>query len=203
MLVLGLTIAVVAEILVLLGAYTAYQDRFFFPSQMKARGFAQGFPYVVHLGMWSDFFLISPILGVLTALYANQWSETNWLISVLIGTIVSFALHYLVYLKGNLPGSAGYNGRLTISGWIHLIYTAYALAILALFYFSTSAIGHSIAIILSLLLSIHVLLPFLGQTITNRFHPDWFPENPLKLRSSWIALIVIWIFIIWRCMQIW
>lgn len=202
-LALAILIGLSAELLVIGGALAAYRDQFFFVSQMKKRGFSQGFPFVIHGGMWSDFFIISPVIAFLTYVYASQWSVTEWVIAGIAGIIISLLLHFLVYIKGNLPGSHGYRGKTTIAGWLHILYTALALAILTLFYFCTSGIHHDVLIIVSVILALHPFTPLVGQALANKYGPGWFPENPFAVPAIWIALIIIWLFIIWRYVVLW
>ncbi|CAN5683527.1 hypothetical protein BH11PAT2_BH11PAT2_03790 [soil metagenome] len=196
--ILAIVLEIIAELLVLGGALAAYRDRFFFVSQMKERGFSQGFPFVIHGGMWSDFFIISPLIAVLTYLYASQWSTSEWLVAGLIGLIASLLVHFLVYLKGELPGSQGYGGKTTIAGWFHIIYTALALAVLCLFYFYTHSISHQVLVVTSVILVLHPLTPLIGQALANKYGPEWFPQNPFRMPGIWPALVVIWAFILWR-----
>lgn len=200
---LALIVGLSAELLVIGGALAAYRDSFFFVSQMKKRGFTQGFPFVIHGGMWSDFFIISPLIAFLTYQYADQWSAAEWVVAGIIGMIISLLLHFLVYIKGSLPGSHGYGGKTTIAGWLHILYTGLALAVLALFYFSTSGIHRDVLTIVSVILALHPFTPLVGQALANKYGPEWFPENPLTTPAIWIALLVIWLFIIWRCVVLW
>ncbi|MDB4991860.1 MAG: hypothetical protein JWL75_105 [Parcubacteria group bacterium] len=202
-LTLAIAVGVSMELLVIGGALAAYTDRFFFVSQMKERGIAQGFPFVIHGGMWSDFFIISPLAAFLIYSYATQWTVAEWITAGVVGVIVSLLLHFLVYIKGELPGSHGYDGKTTVAGWLHIIYTAVALAVLALFYFSTAGIRHNVLGIVSVILALHPSIPLIGQALANKYGPDWFPENPFKIPGIWLALVVIWLFIVWRCLALW
>lgn len=200
---LGIAVVLIAELLVAAGAAAAYKDKFFFVRQMKERGFEKGFPFVIHGAMWSDLFIISPLVGFLVAAYASQWSVESWVIAGVAGMLVSLALHFFVYLKGTLPGSHGYNGNLTTAGWIHVVYTALALQIIALFYFATTSIDHTHLLITSILLALHLPTGLIGQLWANKRHPEWFPENPLKYYGVWIfiavmvALIGLWTYVLW------
>lgn len=200
---LAIIIGTIAELLVIGGAFAAYWDRFFFVSQMKTRGFAQGFPFIIHGGMWSDFFVISPLIAFLTYSYASQWSVSAWTMAALTGSVVSLLLHFLVYLRGELPGSHGYNGKTTVAGWLHIVYTALALTVVILFLFATNGISNVVLVATSAILILHPLTPLMGQALANKFGPEWFPQNPFREPGIWVALVVIWAFVVWRCTALW
>lgn len=198
-----LVIAVAANFLVVASGIAAYADKFFFVHQMRERGLKAGFPFVIHGAMWSDLLVVSPILVVLCAFYGPQWDLVEWSISGLVGAGASLILHFGIYLRGSLPGSHGSCGRLTTAGFLHLIYTAFALQIFGLFYFLTAKINHPTLLAVSVLLGLHILTGLAGQVWASVRHSDWFPERPHKSLALWMSIFTIWLFIAWRTVVAW
>lgn len=193
----GIVVCVGSIFFVLLSAYLAHKDRFLTVRQMQAKGFPQGLPFLMHGAMWSDLILLSPLFGLIAGLYLEEWSSAALLITFVLGTIISLLLHYLVFLKGSMPGSHGYNGKLSPTGWVHVLYTALALALLFLFYFFTPGIEKGVAVLVSAAVALHLLIGFGSQVLLSLRAPSWFPEKPYKSPALWAALFFLWGLIYW------
>ena len=196
-LTIGISVGIGSALLVVLGGYLAHKDGFLTVRQMQAKGFPHGLPFLMHGAMWSDLILLSPLFGVITGFHAENWSPSSWLVAVLFGIAVSLLIHYLVFLKGSMPGSHGYNGKLTATGWVHVCYMALALAMLSLFYFATPGVDSGMAFVVSVVLGLHIFVGFGYQALLSLLAPSWFPENPYKSPGLWIALILLWTLIYW------
>jgi hypothetical protein len=167
------------EILIFIGAWFAYRDRFLTVKQMLAKGVPQGMPYVWQFGIWGDIILISPLLGLIVAWYGGQWSPVEVSVACGIGFLVSAGMHYQ-YINHpiQIPTSLVYGQRLTLAGWEHFVYMAEALAVLILFYFATSRLSPWLVIITSSVLMVHTAV--LGMNTMLKVKPlTWYPSGPL------------------------
>ncbi|HEX3651862.1 MAG TPA: hypothetical protein VHU18_03465 [Rhizomicrobium sp.] len=196
---LGLVVGVLSVSLVLAGAIAAYTDEFFFVSQIRARRQQRGFPYVIHGGMWSDIVLICPLLTLIVAAYAGSWTLRDILCALVAGLIVSYGLHFASYVRTDFPTFMGFRGRLTMSGWCHLVFMGYALGVFALFYFATNTADHLFVVIVSFSLGAHVLISQSGQIFASIYAPDWFTDRPLRNPQMWAITLLTWLVLIWRC----
>lgn len=198
---IGLIIGILAQSLVLLGAWIAHKDGFFSVDEMRKRGIQHGLPFAGHAGMWGDAIAISPILGIATAGYCTQWSIGNILLSALVAFAASAALHFFVYVKGTLPGTHAEGGKLTRSGWVHLVYMGYAFTILILLYFFTKNVDHVFLVLVSIILPVHIWFGSLMNL--DLMKQDWFPEKPLKSPFGWMSVAIVAVLVTIQTWRIW
>jgi hypothetical protein len=60
--------------LIVLEAWLASLDGMFSIRQMRYRGIRDGLPFTGHSAMWSDVFIITPLLVAIWASYAETWT---------------------------------------------------------------------------------------------------------------------------------
>lgn len=114
--------------------------------QMQRRGITNGLPFTKHLGAWSELLLMPFAIGIM-ANYATQWSSKAISISIVIGLVVSVAMHFS-WIKGSkrqehMLSPEGLNS----CGYIHIVYFAGVFAELILFYLGSSPTMHDKVVI--------------------------------------------------------
>jgi hypothetical protein len=166
---------------VLLQAYEAWQDEFLTPVQISANGIASGLPFIAHGGMWSDLTLFAGIMATIMTVYARQWTIGQWAAAVASGSVASAALHWGVYIHGPLPEAHVHDGVVTAAGWIHVLYMAFGLAVLMLFYFSSKKLSATFVTWISILLVVHTIIGVhLPLKIWAKIAaPSWYVGQPI------------------------
>lgn len=167
----GLEVFLLAELLVLAGAYAACLDRFFTVGDMHSRGLSKGIPFIAHGGMWGDLLWISPLLGIIVSRFGSQWSVMEILVVCAMGFSGSAIMH-LSYVKTDLPEAHTHDHKLTTAGWIHVVYMGTAFSILILLFFFTRGVSQRFAGITYFVLTLHM---FVGTHIPLWFaNPEWY-----------------------------
>jgi hypothetical protein len=193
---------------VILQAWLANIDGYLTPSQVqnwhrKDVGWEigyKGMPFLGNATMWTDFFVISPVLGTIISNFFWVWHTEDMIASLCFGFVASFFLHFLVYAREGWNEAHVHDGKPTPVGWVHLGYQSVALGVLIQFYFFTpSRIEgvESVAPVISLLLFGHLVLgthiiPFLR-------HKAWFfGGNPMTDAPSIISVLAGGLLLLWR-----
>lgn len=177
------------ETLVVLQGIAAYRDGFFTPDQMLSRGVAHGLPFAWHLAMWGDLLVISPLAAYAVGRYSNTWRLDVLMWSVAIGVVASTGLH-LIYIQSSFPEAHVQNHALTAAGWLHAIYMAAAVAILAQFLFFTPEVPAAFLWAISVLIVLHVFVGnhMLLGLIKLRMPLPWYSPQPLKSYVGWATI---------------
>jgi hypothetical protein len=138
-------------------------------------------PFYAHGGMWADFFLMSPILGIIVT-YHQQWTTVQWIISLIIGFAVAIGMQ-MQYQKGE-PCSTNYGGKTIVGGWLHVVYFAAALATLIQWFCHTTGVSHGHVIVVSAMLAVFFPLGML--------QPSWYVHKNFNRQAlfQFIAAIV-------------
>lgn len=176
-----LTILVFLAAVALQGLF-AYYDGFFWPSQML-RKVSRGLPFFAHGGMWGDVIIISPLVAIIVERYSPQWSFREIVLAILVGLIVSFAMHE-TYKAGTFPEAHVQYGHLTSAGWVHFGYMAAALAVLGLYYLDAEYTPYMWVV--SALLIIHTAIG--THVVLGLAQPDWYSGRPLQSMGTWGAI---------------
>lgn len=153
----------------------------------------EGRPFLWHGGLWGDIFILTPLFGWILAMYASQWNILFGFFIFAIGFLLSALLHWM-YISTPFPDSLAWGGKLSIAGWLHLIYMSASFAILGLFYFATDATLANIVFV-SIVVAIHVGFgTHVVLTILNRavFHQRKFPDR-ISALDTWLVLFGTWI----------
>ena len=190
---IGLTASAVSLLFVLVIGWLSYRDKFFSVKQMTDRGISAGLPFAVHHGMWGDLFIITPLVGLIINLHS--WSAYQIVSSLVFGVIISAIMHKSYTLAARREALVD-EGRLTIAGKVHAVYMALALGVFSLFYIYTPAPPHSLLILTSLLLAIHIVIG--TQVVFSFTKPKWYPSDPLKNPATWLVVGSVWVFLLWR-----
>ncbi len=194
---LGTMVFFAAEILIAWEAFSAYQEEFFTVKQMRLwRHIDKGLPFMAHLGMWGECFLISPILGIIVAKCGYKWDWVYVTFALFTGSILSWAMHEIWKLK-NLPESHIMYGQLTTAGKAHRIYMAGALAILLLFFFvPIEGLSVQFTAFVYIILGFQV---FCGSNIPlGILRPYWYEDHPEKSFFNWAIVIGVCVLLGWR-----
>lgn len=190
---IGLTVASISILWVLMEGLLAYADGMLTPSQMLARypTHLQGLPFICHGGMWGDLLFITPIVGIIVALYGDQWSTTQMLVMLGIGMVLSGAIHS-VYVMTPFADSLAWKGGISAAGWVHVLYMGVALAIVGLLYFYTANVPPTYLVVVSVLLTAHVAIGnhiVLGW-LNELHHWSWCPDFIHK-PDPWITIAAV------------
>lgn len=186
--------ATVSVCAVLLQGYLAWSDRILTHKQLCEKGGYYGLPFIWHFGMWGDVLLLSPLLAVIVGQYASTWSVQRMGYAAGLGILASVSMHIFwvrsAYLGGGLNEAHihyedfGFSDdvRLSVVGWVHLLYMAGVVAIIALLYIWTpQAIG--LMLTTSILMTVHMI--FGNHIVLGWLHKKWFPLQPQKSAVSW------------------
>lgn len=186
-----IAVVAISVLWVLLEAAMACADRMLTPSQMleKHPDHPKGLPFICHGGMWGDVFIVSPLVGVIVAMYGEQWDKTQVLTMLTIGMVLSIAMHG-VYIMTPFPDSLAWRGGISMAGWMHVMYMSAAFTIIGLFYFCTSNVPPALLIIVSTLLTIHVAIGnhvVLGL-LYEQYNWAWCPDDFISKPAPWITI---------------
>lgn len=204
-LVFGLLILFVCVSHIYLSAWASKMDSFLTVKDMLSKGCKKGLPFIWHMGMWGDVFIVSPIMVIGAFMYCNTWSGDRVAIVYTIGGIVSAVMHQMYVAGGKeVPEAHAHSGRLTGAGFLHMLFMSIALAELILLFFFTPHVDHWFAVTMTVGLGIHI---FLGNHfllgLFDKF--QWFGVNKwcgrdyLYSTQGWITVLVCWILLGWRC----
>jgi hypothetical protein len=179
------------ECLVALQALLAQRDGYLTASQMVERHGGTGLPFIWHFGMWGDFIIVSPLIGVIVGTCSPQWRVTGVIVAAGIGLVGSLLMG-CVYALGTIPQVHVHEHQTTVAGWIHLLYTAVTLSILCLFYLGTPRLPMTILVVATALLTIQL---FVGThmvlgLLKSAGRVPWYPDQPLKSVVGWTILLV-------------
>ncbi len=162
---------------------------------MAARGYGYGIPWLYHGGMWADATIMTAIIAFTSSRYGHVWSAKDCLLWAAVSLAVAF-LACWVYDKSAIPESHTIGGKRTMTGWVHLWYTAYAIWFVFMFYFATphKLVEPSAAVWVSVGL---VALVFVGtHSALKIWDPARFGFKPFRLADlgpvGAVAAILAW-----------
>ncbi|WP_426424126.1 hypothetical protein [Bradyrhizobium genosp. A] len=188
------------EFLVAVQGWLAYRDHFLTPSQMLDSGVSNGLPFLAHLGMWGDVFIVSPLAAFIVGRFSNSW-RSRWVVTSLIVGVALSVLMGWSYLSAGLPEAHVQSHQLTPAGWVHQVYMALALAIFVQFFIFTRHVpkpvlsASSIALIFHVLLGTHIILG-----LFTFIHPiAWYPAEPLRSHEGWAVVLSVGTILFFRC----
>lgn len=177
----------------------ARRDRLLTLSQMKKKypSYRTDLPFIWHFGMWSDLFLISPLIGFLIAYFSVQWSSSGIITLSFIALLLSGLFHF-IFAFSPFPDSLVWRQRISRAGWLHIIYTTAILTIIGLLFFSTEEVSFEVVAATAAIVALHTTLAskvFLG--IINKYFLKyrWLPTL-LKKPDQWLSLIAVYTFLI-------
>lgn len=120
--------------MVVLQGVAAWNDGFFTQRQLHKRGVLDGESFLSHGGMWADIIIISPLVTYILVDH-KIILNTSSLLLFSFSIFVSGVLGYVYYIKGvTIPHPHAHDGKTTLAGWIHNVFTVSALFVLLLPY---------------------------------------------------------------------
>lgn len=148
----------------------------------------RGLPFLRHTGLLSDFFVLSPVMG-LAAMYADQWPLADVWTFFLISAVITVILH-AVWSKMTTVQEhiLGPGLTFTLSGIAHVLYMTMTLTVILLFYLKTANVNPNAAIIVSGLMTVHI---FLANALVGKMKSGHFDEPGMAF--SVILIIVVWV----------
>lgn len=125
--------------LILLQGIAAYRDGFFTHRQMKSVHHIDkkhGDSFLDHGGMWSDIFIVSPLVAYIINKYVFAYDSRLSLGVLFIAFVLWTVLALVVYAPSGMKRPEAYtrNGRVTDAGWAHVLYVAVATWIITMAY---------------------------------------------------------------------
>lgn len=162
--------------LVIISYVFAYADKMLTVSQMRSHGagFRKGIPFLGHLAAAYGDLALSFLLATLVGLYGGEWR--SWQVNA-VGVValgLSGLMHW-TYIEGgkHFPEAHTYGGRLTLVGWVHVLYMAWAFTIIGLFFVYTTDPSPFWVYLSAVWLWLHVII---GVHIPMRLvRTTWFP----------------------------
>ena len=187
------------EALVALQAWLAFRDHFLSVSQMQGRGVSLGLPFAWHFGMWGDVFIVSPLAAYVVGRFTSTWRWRWILLSLTLGLAVAVAMSWS-YILPDVQEAHVQSHGLTPAGVVHLVYMAFAIAVLTQFLFFTENVPSRLLRAASGLLVIHVFLgTHMALGLLHLVIPlDWYSAQPLKSIPGWSVIAMVAGGLIWR-----
>jgi len=195
----GIATLLVLEGMVGLQLVLAHRDHFLTVAEMQGRGVSEGLPLLWHGGIWGDILIVSPLAGIVCAMYGSRWRATEIVICA-VASASATATMACIWSYGDLPEAHRHSGQLTAAGMVHLAYMFAALTILALFYFCSGALPLPLVGIVSGLLILHTIFGthlWLGP-LKAAGELAWYPRQPLTDPLSWGTVFGVALFAVWR-----
>lgn len=130
------TVMFVGVGMVLLQGICSYTDGYFTEGQMFRRhGIENGWSFMQHGGMWSDVFIITPVVAFVLAKYDLHFTSPSSLGLLGISVVITLLMLH-VYSQGGLknPEAHTHQGTTTAAGWIHAVFAIVAMWIIIRFY---------------------------------------------------------------------
>lgn len=155
------------------------------PAQMKANGRPQGLPFLAHGGMWGDL-VVTLLLANVVSRYGTQWSHVSVITALAFGMTLSGVMHW-IYTQGDLPEAHVIEHRLTLAGWLHVIFQGAAFAILVLFFLNTE--NPSKALLWWTVATLTIHLAVANHFVLGFLKPTWYPGRPLSNPIGWATVI--------------
>jgi len=185
----------IGEFLILLQGIAAYKDGFLTHAQMLYVHNicdTEGYSFMNHGGMWSDFFLITPLSAYLIEKYTFTGDFYTEIFIGVVALLLWLALAVFVYAPSGIkmPEAYTHSGDVTVAGWLHVIYAAVATSVIAMMYIGmvTPTISHTDIIIMSSILSVWA---YLGVV---KFTSNWsFWENKIVMSQVAVEIAGIWL----------
>jgi hypothetical protein len=179
------------EFFLVVEAFCSHKNNFFSQEEIRLKHNGRGVSYLSHGATWLDISLLSPLAALIIAKYSTQW-KSHTLLLMIFGVLsmgISSFIHFVPNAKDSIkkPTFVFHDGSITISGWIHLFYTACIMTAVLMLYFASSP-KLSFAVLFTVILAVHVAI----ATIQPAWHLGLKEAfNPIALTiilSAWAAL---------------
>lgn len=172
--------------MMLIAALFSFLDGTLLPSQMSAQHPGYSFSFAANGATGGNLVLLSAALYVIGS-YADKWSRGEIVVALGLGLLVSFVLFFVVYRTGKFPDSLAGAGSISSAGDVVMLYTGFVYAAIGLFYFRTTDVSATDALIVGSLLALyilvanHVVLAYLNGYYYFPWCPDIFGEESSPL----------------------
>ncbi len=155
-----------------------------------------GYSFLEHGGMWADVFIVSPLVAYLVNKYAFAYGSSMgwWILLIALLLWVALALFVFAPSGKNMPEAHARDGRVTGTGWIHVVYATLTMWVIAMAYIPgmvSPTISNKDVWIMSVALSVWA---YFGVV---KFSPAWFVEWPCVIQII-VEVVGLWILAIWR-----
>jgi len=180
----------IAVLAVVMQAIIAMTEGMFLPSQMRDRGFTNGFSFVQHCGMWGDF-LILPFAISLMWRYHDKWSTMATALALAAGLLITLGMHFSWVKGATSQEHILSNKGLTQAGWAHVIYMWAVLVMIMLFYFGGEGSPQD-EMWIACLLAAHVALGTIGVSLMKSGRVDFGSVATTGVAWAALAVAVIW-----------
>ena len=183
-------------LLVVLQGFASWKDGYFSQWQMYSRRIRNGWAFIEHGGMWSDVFVVSPIVAFAISKYQLHYFAKSGLVILFVSVSLSLAMGELYKAGGAIiPEAHTHDGKTTLAGWIHGMFAVVAIWTVAVVYLNltTPTVSRTDMIIFSVLLTPFF---FLGSV---KFSRKWKFDRIAKLQT-FIGIAVVWTA---TCLRMW
>ena len=179
--------------LVILAGIIAKLEGTFLPSD------TDGLSYLGHGGVWMDLTALTVAIAIIGQ-YADQWSPTQMIGTLLVGMAISVGAHALwaathppEYTHKSMGWIVRYPNLITIAGSIHLLYMSLAISLVILFY------GFSSGVATNHLLAVSALV--WATLLVGIFQPAYYFAGRVDAVAGWsgaVCTIFIWSAHFWK-----
>jgi hypothetical protein len=167
----------------------AYLDGYFSQAQiLEVHGIRNAYAFLEHGGMWTDVFVITPIVAYIMNRYRLPYVSVSGIIILLLAVVVCFAAGSMYQEMGKItPEAHTHFGHTPLAGWVHGLYAIAALWICAMFYLTHVEPQPAYGMIaISIGLTAHAVL---GVT---KFNPNWSWSTGAIIQVA-VFIALLWI----------
>lgn len=176
-------------VLVVVQGILAWRDGYLTQAQMHSHGVMNGYSFMEHGGMWSDVFIVSPLVAYLLAHYRFPFREWwSWLIFA-IAVAVAYAANAAYNDIGlRYPVPHNHDGHITPAGIIHAGFGVVVLWLVVMFYLTPINPLPSARALICVSLTLTPFF-FLGMVDFNR---RWVFLKGAKMQLA-TEIVVLWV----------
>lgn len=182
-------IIAIGAVLVSIQGTCAHFDGYFSQAQIiEVHGIRNAYAFLEHGGMWSDVFIVTPIVAYIMCRYRLPYYRWIEILLLVVTIFVCFAAGIMYQEVGKIfPEAHTHFGYTPLAGWIHGLYAIAVIWICALFYLTRVAPQPSKdMIVLSSGLSVHVVLGVM------KFNPYWSLSKEALVQIT-VSIAMIWV----------
>jgi hypothetical protein len=190
------TVLLVGIALVLIQGLAAWMDGYFTQDQIKrVHGITSAYSFVQHGGMWSDVFIITPIVAYISSKYELEYTTWRAIILLLAAVVLVYLAMEFVYKPAGIkmPEAHTHDGRTPLTGWVHALYAVAAIWVCVEVYlgWTTPVVSSTDIIVVSLLLT-----PFFYLGVA-KFSNQWVFDTGAKWQVG-VEIVGLWLLTGWR-----
>jgi|GEM_PF-1196471 len=188
------TIIAVGAAFAVIQGICAYFDGYFTQAQIgKVHEISNAYAFIEHGGMWSDFFIVTPIVAYIISGYRLPYISVPGFLLFVVTLIVCIAAGNMYQDMGKiLPEAHTHFGHTPLAGWIHGLYAIAAIWICAMFYLTHVEPQPAYDMIaISIGLTIHTVLGVI------KFNPNWSWSTEAIIQVA-VFIALIWVMTAYR-----